>query len=191
MDNIKGLVKMVKIPNMQHVSLKNTSEGNVNIKALKKELEEYMNEKAKIYGFIGMEVYDLAIEQKIDFPQIKNYIDKMNQLNQTIDELEKKIKEQEAKNAGKNVCPSCGCKLKPQDRFCPNCGEVIPRNTVLCTCGTELEKDAKFCSSCGKSMEEILKSLEKEPEPAMKECICGAKVPIGQFMCLECGRKLE
>lgn len=196
MDNIKGLVKMVKIPNIPNIqnipfSSKNSSEGNVNIKSLKKELEEHMNEKAKIYGFIGMEVYDLATEEKIDFPQIKNYIDKMNQLNQTINELEQKIKEQEMKNLGKNVCPSCGYKLKSQDRFCPNCGEVIPRNTILCTCGTELEKDAKFCSSCGKSMEEILKSFEKEPEPVMKECICGAKVPAGQFMCLECGRKIE
>lgn len=190
MDNLKGLVKMVKIPNIQHVSSKNGSEGNVNIKSLKKELEEYMNEKAKIYGFLGMEVYDLVTEQKIELPQIKNYIEKMDELNQTIDELEKKIKEQEIKNLGKNVC-ACGYKLKSQDRFCPNCGELVPRSTILCTCGTELEKDAKFCRSCGKSMEDILKSLEKEPEPAMKECICGAKVPVGQFMCLECGRKIE
>lgn len=191
MDNLKGLVKKVKIPNaIQHIALRGNAESGVNIKSLKKELEESMNEKAKIYGFLGMEVYDLVTEEKIELPQIKNYIEKMDELNRNISELEKKIKEQESKNVGKNVC-SCGYKLKPQDRFCPNCGEVVPRSTVLCTCGTELEKDAKFCRTCGKRMEDILKSLEKEPEPAMKECICGAKVPVGQFMCLECGRKLE
>lgn len=40
-------------------------------------------------------------------------------------------------------------------------------------------------------MEEILSSLETSGRQAMKECICGAKVPVGQFMCLECGRKVE
>lgn len=189
MDNIKDLMKKVKVPeSIQHMAPK--SDKGVNLKALKKELEEKMNEKLKIYGFIGMEVYDLAQEEKIDFPQIKNYIDKMDEINLSIEELEKQIKEQEAKNAGKNVC-TCGYKLKPQDRFCPNCGEVVQRDEIICSCGAELEKDSKFCRSCGRSMEEILKLQEESKRPPMKECICGAMVPVGQFMCLECGRKVE
>lgn len=190
MDNIKGLMKKVKMSDNIHISSKSASENGVNLKTMKKELEEKMNEKAKIYGFIGMEVYDLSKENKIEVPQIKSYLDKMDEINQSIKDLEKQIKEKEAKNAGKNVC-SCGYKLKPQDRFCPNCGEVVPRDTVICICGTELDKNAKFCNSCGKSMENILKAQEEVKQPPMKECICGAKVPAGQFMCLECGRKIE
>lgn len=183
MDNLKDLMKKVKVPAMP-------AEKGVNVKALKKELEEKMNEKAKVYGFIGMEVYDLSKEGKIEIPQIKNYFDKMDEINLLIEDLENRIKEQEIKNAGKNVC-SCGYKLKANDRFCPNCGEIVPRNTVLCFCGTELEKDAKFCRTCGKRMEDILALQDMAKQPAMKECICGAKVPVGQFMCLECGRKME
>lgn len=190
MDNIKGLMKKVKMSDNIHISPKSTSQIGVNLKALKKELEELMNAKAKVYGFIGMEVYDLSKENKIDVPQIKNYLDNMDKINQSIDELEKEIKEKEAKNMGKNVC-SCGYKLKPQDRFCPNCGEVVPRDTVICTCGAELKKDAKFCNSCGRSMEDILNAKGTPNQLPMKECICGAKVPTGQFMCLECGRKIE
>lgn len=190
MDNIKELMKKVKVPESIHIAPRSASEKGVNLKALKKGLEDKRNEKLKVYGFIGMEVYDLAKEEKIDFPQIKNYIEKMDEINQSIETLEKQIKEQEAENVGKNVC-ACGFKLKPQDRFCPNCGEVVQRDTILCTCGAELKKDIKFCSSCGKSLEEILKIQEENKRPPMKECICGNMVPDGQFMCLECGRKIE
>ena len=190
MDNIKGLMKKkVKIPDTIHFAQKSVSEKGVNLKAMRKELEEKMNEKVKIYGFIGMEVYDLSREGRIEVPQIKNYLDKMDEINLRIEELEKKIKEQETKNAGKNIC-SCGYKLKPQDRFCPNCGEVVQRDSLICTCGAELKKNTKFCSACGKKVEDILKDQEEAQMP-MKECICGAKVPNGQFMCLECGRKVE
>lgn len=190
MDNIKDLMKKVKMPGAIHIETKSLSQNSVNLKTMKKDLEEKRSEKVKVYGFIGMEVYDLSKENKIDFPQIKGYLDKMDAINQEIAELEGKIKEQEAKNIGKNVC-SCGYKLKPQDRFCPICGEVVQRDTIICVCGAELEKDAKFCRSCGKSVEDIKRAQEEAVGSQMKECICGAKVPIGQFMCLECGRKIE
>lgn len=190
MDNIAGLIKKVKIPEkILPVSKMQTEEG-LSLKAIKKNLEERMNEKAKIYGFIGMEVYDLSKENKIEIAQIKTYLDKMDALNSEIEELEKQKAEFEKKSAGKNIC-SCGCKLKPQDRFCPNCGEVVARDTIICTCGTELAKNAKFCSVCGKSSEDILREQESMKTPETRECICGAKVPVGQFMCLECGRKIE
>lgn len=191
MDNITGLMKKVKIPEKILPVSKVQTENGLNLKTVKKNLEERMNEKAKIYGFIGMEVYDLSRENKIEIAQIQTYLDKMDALNSEIAELEKQKAELEKRSAGKNVC-SCGYKLKPQDRFCPNCGEVVARDTIICTCGAELSKDAKFCSVCGKRTEDILQEQEivKAP-PKMLECICGAKVPEGQFMCMECGRKLE
>lgn len=190
MDNLMGMMKRVKASGAIHITAKASSEKPVNLKNLRKELEDKMSEKVKIYGFIGMEVYDLAKENKIDIPQIRNYLDKMDEISAEAEELEKKIAEQETKNMGKNVC-SCGYKRKPQDRFCPNCGEEVPKDTVLCTCGTELDKNCKFCTFCGKKIEDILKEKNEPRQPVMKECICGAKVPEGQFMCLECGRKIE
>lgn len=190
MDSIKELMKKVKITESIPVVSKFQAEDGTNLKAVQKNLEEKMNEKVKIYGFIGMEVYDLIKEDRIEIAEIKTYIDKMDVLNTEVQELEKQKEELERKTAKKNIC-ACGYKLKPQDRFCPNCGEVIAKDTILCTCGTELAKDAKFCNVCGKRIEEIVNNQEVAEEMVMKECICGAKVPAGQFMCLECGRKIE
>lgn len=193
MDNIKGFMKMVKVPEGTHGGAKAQTEGGANLKTVKKALEEKMNEKVKIYGFIGMEVYDLSKENRIEIPEIKTYLEKMDVLNGEIEELEKQKGELERKTAKKNIC-SCGYKLKPQDRFCPNCGEVVERDVIICSCGAELSKTARFCGICGKPVEESAGT--KQPQqamqvPVMKECICGAKVPVGQFMCLECGRKVE
>ncbi|MBD5507533.1 MAG: zinc ribbon domain-containing protein [Lachnospiraceae bacterium] len=190
MANIMGLMEKVKIPESIPRLPKQQSENGGNLKTVRKSLEEKMNEKVKIYGFIGMEVYDLSKENRIEIAEIKTYLDKMDVLNGEIEELEKQKEELERKNVKKNICV-CGYKLKPQDRFCPNCGEVIERDTVICTCGAELEKTAKFCGVCGKSVEDIINSQQTAHAPAVKECICGAKVPVGQFMCMECGRKIE
>ena len=185
MDGLKGFMKKMKIPDMT----KDTGNKGQSIKAINKALEEKMNDKAKIYCFIGMEVYDLSKEKQIEIVQIKNYLDQMDALNQEIEELEKEKAELEVKNAGKNIC-TCGYKLKPQDRFCPNCGEVISREITVCVCGAKIDKNMKFCRTCGKSIEEIQKAFEPA-QPKMRECICGAKIPEGQFMCFECGRKIE
>lgn len=184
MDSIKGLMKNIPVVS------KFQAEDGMNLKTVQKKLEEKMNEKVKIYGFIGMEVYDLIKEKKIKITEIKAYVDKMDALNNEVKELEKAKEELERKNTKKNICV-CGYKLKPHDRFCPNCGAEIARDTIVCTCGAELAKDVKFCSVCGKSMEDIINFRSDIKETAMKECICGAKVPAGQFMCLECGRKIE
>lgn len=190
MANIKDLMEKVKIPENISMLPKQQADGGGNLKAVRKSLEDKMNEKVKIYGFIGMEVYDLSKENRVEIAEIKTYLDKMDVLNGEIEELEKQKEELERKSAKKNICV-CGYKLKPQDRFCPNCGEVVEKDTVTCMCGAELEKNAKFCNACGKSMEDILNSQKTAQAPAMKECICGAKVPAGQFMCMECGRKIE
>lgn len=192
MGNIKGFMKMVKVPEGMHGGSKFQTENNANLKTVKKTLEEKMNEKVKIYGFIGMEVYDLSKENRIEIKEIKTYLNKMDILNGEIEELEKQKEELERKTAKKNVC-LCGYKLKPQDRFCPNCGEVVERDVIICSCGAELSKSARFCGICGKPVEESAGTQlgQNIQAPAMKECICGAKVPVGQFMCFACGRKVE
>ena len=66
MDNLKGFMKIVKVPETLHMTSKSGNENGMSLKAMKKELEDKMNEKAKVYGFIGMEVYDLSKENKIE-----------------------------------------------------------------------------------------------------------------------------
>lgn len=125
MDNVKELMKKMKMPDKIGIASKSSEEKSVNLKSMKRELEEKMNEKVKVYGFIGMETYDLIKANKLEVPQLSSYMKKMKELNQTIEDMEEIIKREEIKNKGKNVCV-CGYKLKAQDRFCPNCGEVVP-----------------------------------------------------------------
>lgn len=56
MDSIKGLMKKVKIPENIPVVSKFQAEDGMNLRAVQKNLTEKMNEKVKIYGFIGMEL---------------------------------------------------------------------------------------------------------------------------------------
>lgn len=187
LDKLKDMIK--NVPDKLQNIVKPAA-GGTNLKMLKSELDEKRNEKIKTYGFIGMEVYDLASENRIDIPQVKGYIDKMNELNAAIEELEHKIADVERSNENQNIC-SCGYKLKPEDKFCPNCGEAVVLSAVICVCGAEVSRDSRFCQSCGRKMEDIVKINDLPAPPPMKECICGAKVPADQFMCMECGRKLE
>lgn len=190
MDSLKGIMQKVKISESIHAIPKSQAAAGNNLKVVKKNLEDKMNEKNKIYGFIGMEVYDLAKANKIEIVEIKSYIEKMDAIDIEIQELEKQKAELERKGTDKNICV-CGYKLKPEDKFCPNCGEIVERDTITCSCGNELTKDLKFCSACGKRIEDIINTQIPVKTVAMKECICGAKVPQGQFMCLECGRRIE
>ena len=188
-NKFKDILKKVPVPNAIQNAIKPITADQGGIKNAKKELEEKKSEKSKTYGFIGMEVYDLVKAGKISIPQINSFITKMDELDTSIAELEEKVQAQKNKPAGKNIC-SCGYKLKPHDKFCPKCGEPVQSDKVVCTCGTVFDDDLGFCRSCGKSRADVLKEQEQLHMP-VKECICGAKIMPGQFMCLECGRKVE
>ena len=184
MDNIKGLIKKVKLPDAL-----GQSSDKKNRKTISRLLEDKTNEKIKLYGFIGMEVYDFSKENKIESVQIKHYLDKIQSLEEEIQELEQQKAELEAKNVGKNLC-SCGYKLNPQDRFCPNCGEPVSKSATYCICGAEIVKNSKFCGFCGRSLETATSETQPVKIRPPRECICGAKVPEGQSLCFECGRKI-
>ena len=59
MDNLKGWIKKVKLPDALQASPDKKS-----LKTINQQLEEKINEKNKLYGFMGMEVYDLSKENK-------------------------------------------------------------------------------------------------------------------------------
>ena len=187
-DKFKNIVKSVpdKIQNV----VKPMPGGGTAVKSLKSELDEKRNEKIKTFGFIGMEVYDLAMAGRVDIPQIKGYIDKMVEIDTAIKELEAKIISAEQSIGNGNIC-SCGYRLRAEDKFCQNCGAIVVSNNILCNCGALLRSDAKFCQSCGARVEDLSVNNEPFATVIMKECLCGATVSADQFMCMECGRRLD
>ncbi len=64
----------------------------------------------------------------------------------------------EEKEVPKNVCPACGTKMAPSEKFCGNCGKKKeppkpkPTKNVCTECGTKLAPGAKFCGNCGKTI---------------------------------------
>lgn len=73
-------------------------------------------------------------------------------------------------------CPSCQHPIKPDSKFCPECGRKTSQTVPCIHCGHELKEGSKFCSECG----------EKQSKKCSK---CGADLS-GKF-CLECGTKSE
>ena len=164
---------------------------------VKKELEEKNQERAKIYGYIGMEACDMYRQGKLEIPELSIYFDKMQELDKAIVELEEEKKkiEQKAQNSGKVIC-SCGCAVSPKNRFCPQCGKPIEQRENVCVCGKKIKGDVVFCPNCGRNVKSAPAETTAPPQANAviqnyRECICGAKVPEGQFMCMECGRKIE
>jgi len=52
--------------------------------------------------------------------------------------------------SGQRFCPGCGNALRPQDKFCPNCGAGGSSGASNCpSCGNAVEPGQKFCNSCG------------------------------------------
>lgn len=165
-----------------------------NSQSLKKSLEEKNKEKSKIYGYLGMETYDLYKGQKLSAPELEIHFEKLGALEKEIAEIEEKLAQ--AANAGKPVC-SCGCVLNDQMKFCPKCGKPVELDFVICACGQRIKSDMSFCPYCGNKRNVALEPPEQKEaeavrkEEVFRECVCGAKIPEGQYMCMECGRKVE
>lgn len=189
---------------------------NVNSsKNIKKVIEEKNQEKSELYKYIGMEICNLWKAGKIYVQDLEVYITKAEALKQEILDIEAEVQRAEMLKKGTRVC-TCGCQLTQQDRFCPQCGKPMETGSVYCSCGQQLESGMQFCPNCGNSVKSMGENPQGVENPAgsmngeplgteeadsgntkgnaqmkYKECICGAKVPEGQFMCMECGRKIE
>ncbi len=172
-------------------------------KSIGKCIEEKMNAKSKLYGYIGMEVYDLHMAGKLDMPELAGYFEKLQVLDNEVRELQAQKQAVELQAGNRTTC-ICGAVLTQMDKFCPHCGARVNNGMVTCTCGNQVEKNARFCNVCGRDMQQNPVMMQPNVPPqamnnaavnvapkAMKQCICGAQVPEGQFMCMECGRKIE
>lgn len=166
------------------------SSGN-DYKNYKKLLDEKNQERAKVYGFIGMDVYDLYKQGKVSIAELDVHFEKMEALEKEIEELTVEKQRQEMQTKGSSVC-SCGQPLTAENLFCPSCGKPVDNGMIVCSCGKTVKSDMQFCSFCGRDLQ-----LEKQrvgnasPQITYRQCICGAQVPGDQFMCMECGRKIE
>ena len=50
-------------------------------------------------------------------------------------------------------CTNCGVEVKEGQKFCLQCGALIPQNKKCIKCGAELPLDAKFCGECGAKLD--------------------------------------
>lgn len=74
-------------------------------------------------------------------------------------------------------CKKCGAMIKPNAKFCPECGE---KQGLTCPkCGEAVSANAKFCPSCGEKLAQA-KTCPK----------CGAECKKTAKFCPECGEKL-
>ena len=160
-------------------------------KSAKKPIEE----KSKVLGYIGMEVWDLKKQGKINMPELDVYFEKLEALEKEISDIEAEKQRLGTQKKGGSIC-SCGFRLAADDRFCPQCGKAAETGFVVCACGNQVKSGMQFCPYCGKTMQKggdgnfSMAKTEETSAAGYKECICGAKVPEGQFMCMECGRKI-
>ncbi len=166
------------------------------VKALKQRKAGLIQEKQKYFGYLGMAVYDLHQEQGVEFKEFSMDLEKLAEFDEEIRELNQKIEEKELERSrlGKTVCVNCGARLEGKVRFCGKCGTAVKSDSLVCRCGETVLRTDKFCPGCGTSVKELLEDEKKASLPAKetesRNCICGARVEPGQFMCMECGRKL-
>lgn len=139
-----------------------------------KNVKKIIEEKSKILGYIGMELWDMKKEGKIDILELDVYFEKLESLEKEIREIEEEKQRAEMQKKRSGVC-SCGHQVKKGMQFCPYCGKSVQN--------PEEKSLSQGESDPGKTGDDL--------QTKVRECICGAKVPEGQFMCMECGRKIE
>jgi hypothetical protein len=122
------------------------------VDASKKKLKTLVSEKEKMYEFIGMEVFDLYVAEKIDIDAIVPFCEKLEAINTEIEEIEIEIIK-----AAKNC--ECGQRIKKSAKFCASCGKTLAvesieneekTNTCECVCGAEIKSNMLMCMECGR-----------------------------------------
>ncbi|MBQ7603010.1 MAG: zinc ribbon domain-containing protein [Clostridia bacterium] len=50
------------------------------------------------------------------------------------------------------LCPNCGAKLNPDDKFCPACTKPTSKIKICKSCKAQNEREAKVCTKCGQPL---------------------------------------
>ncbi len=59
------------------------------------------------------------------------------------------ILEEEEEVKAELHCPQCGAVVRPEDKFCWNCGAKLVYHYKCPNCGAEVSSEDKFCRNCG------------------------------------------
>ena len=51
-------------------------------------------------------------------------------------------------------CPDCKTENSKRNKYCKNCGKLLPKGSFCPSCGKKVESDSKFCPRCGGKIEE-------------------------------------
>ena len=147
----------------------------------KQKMKPLVAERAKMYEFIGMEVYDLHKAGKINLSEIEPFCRKIDELNVELSKLEP------APAQVSGIACDCGATVQEGAKFCMACGKAVEASDkTVCTCGASIVQGAKFCAKCGKAVDICLSQSAQ-----IVECVCGAVIEPGSLMCMECGRRAE
>ncbi len=130
----------------------------------KDELEKKMEEKQKIFGYIGMEFYEQYSSGTFELSNFKIYFDKLKEIDMEIKRMQGVLVP--LANECSKLCPGCGEKLSSASNFCPFCGTNL----------------------ADLPLNETVKESNKTPNVQKKKCICGAELDETQAICLSCGR---
>lgn len=149
-----------------------------------KNVKKAMEEKSKLFGYIGMDVWDMKKEGKINMPELEPYFEKLSLLEQEIQE--QKVEKQKK---GEVVCV-CGRKLEKGMKFCSYCGTPVGNEEEQGARERADENRSAPASNFWRGTSDFQTNGEARFKSA-RECICGARIPEGQFMCMECGRRLD
>jgi len=123
----------------------------------KQKMKSLIAEKAKMYEFIGMEIFDLYEAGKVEISSIEPFCKKIIGLNAELALLENATIQNE------HLC-ECGAKLHEEMKFCAVCGKKVsafdpikPSVTetpvieyTQCVCGAEVEVGSPMCMECGR-----------------------------------------
>lgn len=111
-------------------------------------------EKAKMYEFIGMEIYDLYESGQLQIDAILPFCHKIAGINQELAALENT----EIQNG--LIC-ECGAKLHEDMNYCMACGKKVALEELIaqepetktyteCVCGAVVEVGTPMCMECGR-----------------------------------------
>lgn len=178
-----------KVGNILGDSSQKDGEGKseLSMASIKKQMNMLVKEKAKMYEFIGMEIYDLYKNENLEIPQIEAFYKKLDGLEGEIKKLDNMREEKKKKK--KTIVCECGTSTTDDQKFCPGCGKKLLKEMIICNCGNEISEEIKFCPNCGTNRE-MLKESSDKVESAKVECVCGAMVGVDELMCMECGRRI-
>lgn len=123
------------------------------------EITEKENKIQEIFLGMGRTVYEMYKKGENVGETFEQESEKVDHLNQEIDEMEKKI----LANKGLKECCQCDKVISKESHFCPKCGaeqmdvdvttdESVSKQKVCPKCNAICQEDSEYCENCGEKI---------------------------------------